>query len=188
MNELHNIKEFIGFPEQVVINHFCSNHNWESVSCFNDYRSILVNKEKGKSIKMFVEFTEAGVMEVYDIEVLDYVWEEDSTFSKVLEGSKSAPSAEDIRNEIYSMFPIEGELRARSFTEDFKYENGNYQSTCKFCTKEFMGHKNRFVCKKCANDSSVENTEPKMNWKSLAIFILIIAVYFIIFIYMATRQ
>lgn len=171
MNELSNIKEFIGFPEHVVLNHFLEKEGWEDVPCFNDNRSILVNREKEKSIKLFVGFTEEGVMEVEDIQVLDYIWTEDSIFAKALEQKPV-------------IYPHDEE---RSWTEDFKYENGNYSNICKLCDQEFHGHKHRYVCKKCIKIAPAKNKEPKMTWKRALIFTFIILAYIVFLIYMATR-
>jgi hypothetical protein len=33
--------------------------------------------------------------------------------------------------------------------EDFSDENGNYGNLCIGCKKTFVGHKRRYVCKKC---------------------------------------
>lgn len=38
----------------------------------------------------------------------------------------------------------------RSYSEDEKYENGNYFNTCYHCGRTFVGHKRRAVCKVCA--------------------------------------
>lgn len=35
------------------------------------------------------------------------------------------------------------------WVEDFGYENGQYQNECSLCHKMFVGHKRRFLCKKC---------------------------------------
>jgi hypothetical protein len=35
------------------------------------------------------------------------------------------------------------------YDEDKDDENGMYYHTCPLCEKNFIGHKNRIVCKKC---------------------------------------
>lgn len=40
----------------------------------------------------------------------------------------------------------------RDWTEDFIYENGNYENRCVGCSKTFRGHKRRCVCKRCNAD------------------------------------
>lgn len=38
----------------------------------------------------------------------------------------------------------------KSWQEDFKHENGNYCCICSVCGSDFIGHKRRVFCKKCA--------------------------------------
>jgi hypothetical protein len=38
----------------------------------------------------------------------------------------------------------------KNWDEDYELENGKYFNTCVFCKDTFVGHKRRFVCKKCA--------------------------------------
>lgn len=40
----------------------------------------------------------------------------------------------------------------RDWSEDFPYENGNYQNRCVECKEIFIGHKRRVVCKKCQSE------------------------------------
>ena len=44
---------------------------------------------------------------------------------------------------------FETEESGRNWTEDFTHENGNYNNTCMYCDKNFIGHKRRIVCKLC---------------------------------------
>ena len=39
---------------------------------------------------------------------------------------------------------------AGDWPEDFTHENGRYCQKCVYCSKEFIGHKSRIVCKICA--------------------------------------
>lgn len=41
------------------------------------------------------------------------------------------------------------EFKNRSWPEDFKLENGNYNNICSECKKEFRGSKRRLLCKQC---------------------------------------
>jgi hypothetical protein len=41
-------------------------------------------------------------------------------------------------------------MESKDWTEDLKFENGNYPCYCKHCNSEFKGHKYRFTCKECA--------------------------------------
>lgn len=43
-----------------------------------------------------------------------------------------------------------GEDNPCNWVEDFSHENGNYMNNCISCKNEFIGHKRRVVCKKCA--------------------------------------
>lgn len=47
-----------------------------------------------------------------------------------------------------------------NWVEDFSHENGNYMNICCVCQKEFLGHKRRVVCKKCATQTTIPD-EPK---------------------------
>lgn len=40
----------------------------------------------------------------------------------------------------------------RSWLEDLKHENGNYECICRNCNKTFIGHKRRQICKICSRD------------------------------------
>lgn len=40
--------------------------------------------------------------------------------------------------------------RARNWTEDAQYENGNYMNQCSACGNRFFGYKRRVICKVCA--------------------------------------
>lgn len=40
---------------------------------------------------------------------------------------------------------------SRDWTEDAKYENGNYLCMCCKCNLPFIGYKRRVVCKECSN-------------------------------------
>lgn len=42
--------------------------------------------------------------------------------------------------------------QAGDWPEDFEYENGQYQSICSICSKAFIGHKRRMVCKVCFDE------------------------------------
>jgi hypothetical protein len=42
----------------------------------------------------------------------------------------------------------------RDWTEDFAHENGKYYGRCVLCECEFLGHKRRVTCKKCASANS----------------------------------
>lgn len=37
----------------------------------------------------------------------------------------------------------------RSWPEDFDHENGCYERVCGYCSRQFLGHKRRVVCKAC---------------------------------------
>jgi len=39
----------------------------------------------------------------------------------------------------------------RNWTEDYKYENGNYLCKCCQCDEYFYGHKRRPLCKECSD-------------------------------------
>lgn len=41
------------------------------------------------------------------------------------------------------------EFKNRSWPEDFKLENGNYNNICSECKEEFRGSKRRLLCKQC---------------------------------------
>lgn len=40
----------------------------------------------------------------------------------------------------------------RDWTEDFAQENGQYVNKCVGCGNQFLGHKRRITCKRCAVD------------------------------------
>lgn len=42
----------------------------------------------------------------------------------------------------------------RDWPEDFSGENGKYQCLCIYCEEYFLGHKRRFVCKRCDHDAT----------------------------------
>ncbi len=42
------------------------------------------------------------------------------------------------------------------WTEDWEYENGNYQCSCVRCGTAFIGHKRRVTCRMCASKSFLE--------------------------------
>lgn len=46
--------------------------------------------------------------------------------------------------------------RSRNWLEDLKYNNGSYINQCYKCEAYFMGHKSRFVCKKCYNNNLIK--------------------------------
>lgn len=48
----------------------------------------------------------------------------------------------------------ESTLAQRSFPEDAGHENGQYQCSCTFCAKVFIGHKRRVACKVCESIGS----------------------------------
>ena len=39
----------------------------------------------------------------------------------------------------------------KNWTEDYKYENGNYLCRCSKCKEYFYGHKRRRLCKECGS-------------------------------------
>lgn len=39
----------------------------------------------------------------------------------------------------------------RSYQDDFKDENGMYESKCILCQRHFLGNKHKVVCKVCVN-------------------------------------
>lgn len=41
------------------------------------------------------------------------------------------------------------ELTFRDWTEDYQYENGNYECLCLTCHQRFYGYKGRYICKVC---------------------------------------
>lgn len=45
----------------------------------------------------------------------------------------------------------------QNWVSDRDHENGNYQHTCIFCKRAFMGHKRRCVCRICADESFTEH-------------------------------
>lgn len=42
-----------------------------------------------------------------------------------------------------------GKINPKDWQEDFKHENGNYQSLCTECNEIFFGNKRRMICKAC---------------------------------------
>lgn len=45
--------------------------------------------------------------------------------------------------------------------EDSSHENGNYFNKCAACDTDFIGHKRRWICKKC-------RTEDDARWEALS--------------------
>ncbi len=46
----------------------------------------------------------------------------------------------------------------RSFSDDARFENGNYENCCSFCGRNFRGHKRRVICKTCVTLNSPPST------------------------------
>lgn len=51
---------------------------------------------------------------------------------------------------LWQVVPKDLGLEARSWPEDYIYENGSYFNSCCNCGRQFMGHKGRVSCKQCA--------------------------------------
>jgi len=47
------------------------------------------------------------------------------------------------------MSMIEPTYTTRDFPEDAHLENGNYECSCSYCNRGFIGHKRRVICKEC---------------------------------------
>lgn len=42
------------------------------------------------------------------------------------------------------------------YSEDFSHENGRYCGKCPTCKSDFMGHKRRFICRKCQKPGEIQ--------------------------------
>ncbi len=47
-------------------------------------------------------------------------------------------------------FPFKRAHDEHDWPEDASHENGNYHCMCMGCGSDFIGHKRRVVCRKCA--------------------------------------
>lgn len=56
---------------------------------------------------------------------------------------------EAMRNCIHENVWINALFADYKISTPFVWNDGNYNSSCKFCAKEFTGHKYQFVCKQC---------------------------------------
>jgi hypothetical protein len=46
---------------------------------------------------------------------------------------------------------------AANWQEDYSHENGQYENRCCHCTRHFIGHKRRVVCKICSPPMTQED-------------------------------
>lgn len=49
---------------------------------------------------------------------------------------------------------------SRDWTEDFSYENGQYENKCSVCSSSFIGHKRRVICQTCLVIPEPEVSQP----------------------------
>ena len=69
--------------------------------------------------------------------------------SAALASAPVAGEAHEATKAAYERGRKKGNEEARSWTEDFAHENGNYMCKCHRCGQIFHGHKRRVTCKVC---------------------------------------
>lgn len=110
-------------------------------------------------------YTEADPQPVQPEPVAWDVEESVLAIHRILKSAASFSTREDaLRSELKSVFQAgraqpsvpqgwkllkDSTIDERSWPEDFKHENGNYQNLCCMCGRVFNGYKRRVTCKVC---------------------------------------
>jgi hypothetical protein len=74
-----DIEKFIGSAVYAVDGYFKSSIGWESVSCFNDYKCVWVNRTLGKSVIAKIEMIDDEFLRnqiVSSICYIDHIYQE----------------------------------------------------------------------------------------------------------------